>query len=141
MSEKKKTDKNDVPLRTIDDKQIPFDVLKYIPEESARHYGFAPISVTDGVLEVGIIDPDNLVARDALQFISSRVGMPFRLFVISKEDLGQILEQFAADVPQNEFLVLEDVGKRFLGFESFADILVVGQFIFTDKILYPAGHG
>ena len=38
-------------------------VLKYIPEESARHYRIMPLAVEDGVLIVGANDPDNLHIR------------------------------------------------------------------------------
>ncbi len=51
-----------IPVRIIGDTTIPFEVLEYIPEESASHYKFVPIAIKDGVLEVGIIDPDNIEA-------------------------------------------------------------------------------
>jgi type IV pilus assembly protein PilB len=75
-----------VPVRSIKDENIPFDILKYIPEESATHYRFIPIAVRQNVLEVGAVDPENIEARDALNFIASKVGMPFKLFLISEED-------------------------------------------------------
>ncbi|MDE1874789.1 MAG: type II/IV secretion system protein [Patescibacteria group bacterium] len=75
-----------VPVRSIKDKSIPFDILKYVPEESALHYRFVPIGVKDNVLEVGVVDPDDIEARDALNFIASKVNMPFKIFLISEED-------------------------------------------------------
>jgi hypothetical protein len=56
------------------EKNVPFDVLRFVPEESARYYRFAPLGVADGALEVGVTDPDNLEARDALTFISAKGG-------------------------------------------------------------------
>jgi len=70
------------------------DALQLIPEESAKHYKFIPISVKDGALEVGIVDPDNIEAQDALQFISTRVGMPYKLFLISQTDFKDVLEEY-----------------------------------------------
>src|SRR3989344_5969114 len=55
--------------RSLEGHKVETEVLKYIPEESARHYQFAPLDVVDHVLEVGIVDPDNSHARDAVQFI------------------------------------------------------------------------
>jgi type IV pilus assembly protein PilB len=78
-----------IPVRSLDEQSVPFEVLKYIPEESALHYRFVPIGLADGVLEVGIVDPENIEARDALNFISSRIGMPFRLFLISENDFNK----------------------------------------------------
>lgn len=83
-----------VPTREIGETAVPFEVLAYVPEESARHYKLAPIGIKDGVLEVGIVDPDNLEARDALTFISSKVGMPYKLFLISETDFEKLLGQY-----------------------------------------------
>jgi type IV pilus assembly protein PilB len=70
--------------------------LEYIPQESSEHYEFAPISITDGVLEVGIMDPDNIEALDALQFISTRAGMPYKLFLISQSDFDHVIEEYGS---------------------------------------------
>lgn len=80
-----------VPTKNLGDKEIPFDVLKFIPEESALHYKLIPISVTDGVLEVGVVDPDNIEARDALNFISSKVNLPFKVYIISEDDFNRAI--------------------------------------------------
>ncbi|MDB5225225.1 MAG: ral secretion pathway protein [Candidatus Adlerbacteria bacterium] len=83
-----------VPTREIGESAVPFDILRYVPEESARHYNLVPIGIKDGVLEVGIVDPDNLEARDALTFISSKVGMPYKLFLILESDFEKLLSQY-----------------------------------------------
>ena len=81
-------------MRDLAGAKVAADVLKYIPEESAQHYQIAPLGVVDHVLEVGIVDPDLTQARDAVQFIASKLGMPFRLFLISQTDFDQILIQY-----------------------------------------------
>lgn len=88
---KAKSEYLQVPIKVLGDKEIPFDVLKYIPEESAVHYKFIPLGVTSGVLEVGIVDPDNIEARDALNFISARANLPFKIFIISEDDFNRAL--------------------------------------------------
>jgi type IV pilus assembly protein PilB len=50
--------------------------------------------VRDGVLEVGAIDPNDLEARDALNFISSRIGMPYKLFLIDQSDFDLMLDKY-----------------------------------------------
>ncbi|MEI8175140.1 MAG: GspE/PulE family protein, partial [bacterium] len=55
---------------------------------------FAPFNLTDGILEVGVIDPDNIQAMDALQFISAKLNIPFKIFLISKKDYKEILEGY-----------------------------------------------
>lgn len=84
-----------VPTRSLQGRQIPFSVLKNISEDSARHYNFVPIGVVDGVLEVGIVDPENIEARDALNFIASKLGMPFKVYLISLADFAKVLDGYS----------------------------------------------
>ncbi len=83
-----------VPTRTVGEEKIPYEILKYIPEESAAHYRFVPLDIRDGVLEVGATDPDNMEALDALSFISGRVGMPFKVFLITEIDFEKVLQMY-----------------------------------------------
>jgi type IV pilus assembly protein PilB len=69
-------------------------ILKYIPEDSAAHYHFVPIAVTKGVLEVGMVNPDDIEARDALNFISSKTGLPFKIFLITETDYEKVFAQY-----------------------------------------------
>ncbi|MEK7069008.1 MAG: GspE/PulE family protein [Patescibacteria group bacterium] len=83
-----------VPSRVLGDSKISYDVLKYIPEESAAHYRLAPLSVKDGVLEIGMVDPDDIRGFDALNFIARSTGMPFKVFQISKDDFDRVLKMY-----------------------------------------------
>jgi type IV pilus assembly protein PilB len=83
-----------IPTREVSEKGIPFDILRFVPEESARHYRLSPLAVQDGVLEVGVTDPENLEARDALTFISAKVGMPYKIFLITDTDFEKLLTQY-----------------------------------------------
>ncbi len=84
----------ELPVRTFSEAPLDQSALAYIPEESARHYGFAPLGVADGALEVGVVDPDNIEALDALHFISTKIGMPYKLFVISQNDFDQVMQEY-----------------------------------------------
>lgn len=83
-----------MPTKKIYGKELSFEALRYIPEDSATHYQFAPISLKDGVLEVGVTDPENIQAMDALQFISSKLSIPFKIFLISKNDYKEIMQNY-----------------------------------------------
>lgn len=78
----------------LEDKTIPYEVLNYIPEDSARHYKFIPLEVKAGVLNIGITNPDNIEARDALNFITSKSGITYKLFLISEEDFNRAIEMY-----------------------------------------------
>lgn len=84
----------DIPSKVIGDDQISYEVLQYVPEESATHYKVAPLGVSEGVLEIGIVDPDNIEAMDALNFISARVNLPYKAYIISQSDFEKILGMY-----------------------------------------------
>ncbi|MCX6790477.1 MAG: GspE/PulE family protein [Candidatus Kaiserbacteria bacterium] len=83
-----------LPARLLGDPPASEGVFGYIPMESAVHYGFVPLDEVDGVLEVGVIDPDNIEAIDALQFISGKIGIPYKIFLITKEDFDRVIHAY-----------------------------------------------
>ncbi|MDO8659291.1 MAG: GspE/PulE family protein [Candidatus Parcubacteria bacterium] len=83
-----------MPVKKVDLQEISFNDLKYISEDSAMHYHFVPIKLENGVLEVGVLNGEDVQAMDALQFISSKIGIPFKIFLISKNDYEGILENY-----------------------------------------------
>jgi len=83
-----------LPVKKLTADNFSPKALKYIPEKSVLHYRLAPLGVVDGFLEVGILDPGNIEARDALQFISSKIKLPYKLFIISEDDFGMVLEGY-----------------------------------------------
>ena len=105
-----------MPTKKLGPKDISFDALKYISEDSATHYHFVPIALNDGVLEVGVLNPDNAEGMDALQFISSKIGIPFKLFLISKSDYKRITDSYRGISTQVEQAIDEynkdDTGEK-----------------------------
>src|SRR3989344_1579251 len=83
-----------IPSRILGEVPVEEEVLRYIPLDSARHYGFVPLALTDGALEIGITDPDNIEALDALQFISGKIGIPYKIVLITKEDFARVLAAY-----------------------------------------------
>ena len=83
-----------MPSRLLGDPPADEEVFQYVPIESARYYGFVPLSVVDGALEVGIVDPDNIEALDALQFISGKIGIPYKIFLITRQDFDRVLNAY-----------------------------------------------
>ncbi|MDO8566857.1 MAG: GspE/PulE family protein [bacterium] len=80
--------------RALGDPPADEAVFKYIPIDSARHYGFVPLAEIEGALEVGITDPDNIEALDALQFISGKIGIPYKIFLITKQDFDRVIDAY-----------------------------------------------
>jgi len=102
-----------LPTRILSDPPVSQDVFQYIPVHSARHYGFVPLALVEGALEVGIIDPDNIEALDALQFISGQLGLPYKIFLITKQDFERVLNAY-----EN---ISGEVGKALSEYETAAE--------------------
>ncbi len=84
----------DIPTKSLGEIAITEKILRYIPEDSASHYHLVPVAVSKGVLEVGMVNPDDIEARDALNFISSKTGMPFKIFLITESDFEKVFAQY-----------------------------------------------
>ena len=83
-----------VPLRSLEEEKIPFEVLGVIPEDAARHYEMAPIDKEGNVLGVGMISPDDVKALEALKFLTMRRGLGLKIYQISRSDFGVVLGQY-----------------------------------------------
>ena len=66
------------------------EILNFISEESANHYRMMPLLVEDEVLVVGVNDPDDLKMREALNFISTKHNMPYRLVYMLNDEVTKV---------------------------------------------------
>lgn len=84
----------DVPLVEEAPKTISSDILSLIPRDSAEHYHFIPLGKKDGVLEVGMVYPQDIQAKEALKFLSRRGGFSYKVYLISHATFRGILEKY-----------------------------------------------
>ena len=83
-----------VPVKNVEPSSVLTSTLKLIPQDTAKIYHFVPIGVTDDVIEIGIVDPENVQAMDVLTFITAKMGKSFKLFLISYSTYEKILEMY-----------------------------------------------
>ncbi len=88
---KAKAEYHTVPTKKVNISVVTSQILEYISEEAAVYYRLVPIGLNNGVLEVGMTDPDNISAKDALNFISSKINLPFKIFIISEADFDKVI--------------------------------------------------
>lgn len=88
-----------IPERTLNFQNFSFEVLKYIAEDASANYRIVPIGIRDQVLEVGMLDPGDVAAEGALQFISQKIKMPIDRFIISYDDFKKITEGYHGVAP------------------------------------------
>jgi type IV pilus assembly protein PilB len=83
-----------IPIKKVDPSLITNSILKIIPAETAKTYHFVPIGITNNVLEIGIIDPENVQAIDVLTFITAKLDKPFKLYLITSSVYDKIVEKY-----------------------------------------------
>jgi len=83
-----------VPFIDLTGREIPEEALREIPEEAAAFYKFVPISRKDNLLEIGMVDPGDLKAKEALRFITRQSGLETKIFIISLTDFKNVLKQY-----------------------------------------------
>ncbi len=84
-----------VPFKEIPgDMNVQEEVLRQISEEAAKFYKFVPLEKKDEVLEVGILNPDDFEAREALKFIAAKGSFTPQFFIITPAAYEQILRQY-----------------------------------------------
>lgn len=92
---KTKADFLGIDFREIGEMEnVPVEVLRVVPEEAASHYQFLPVRQEKNILEVGMVDPENLEAREALKFIAHRSGLEPKIFVVTPTDFANSIKQY-----------------------------------------------
>jgi len=86
----------DMPARSFSDDLIPAEVLRYVPQKSALHYKFVPLGMgPDNNLEIGIVNPDDLSAKSAIEFITNSNNLSHTLFLIPYEYFEYIMKNYS----------------------------------------------
>ena len=92
-----KSEASGVPAKFLKGEKVLFEVLKTVPEESARYYKFVPLEIAEeGTLEIGMINPADLKAQEAVQFIASKLNLPFKIYLIAPSDFKEVMEEYKA---------------------------------------------
>ncbi|MFA5013121.1 MAG: GspE/PulE family protein [Candidatus Paceibacterota bacterium] len=84
-----------IPVFTGDETlEIPNETLTLIPEESARFYKMMPLVLEDPVLKVGIVDPEDFKAKEALSFLMRQQKKRLELYLISQRLFEEYAKQY-----------------------------------------------
>lgn len=85
-----------VPFTRIVPKEIPDEVLKKIPERIARQYNVVLFAQNkDESLSLAMDDPDDV---QALNFIQKEIGYNLKVFIATRTNILECLENYRGDV-------------------------------------------
>ena len=70
------------------------EVLSIIPEESAKYYQMVPLKLIKGELDVGMLDPQDIKAKEVLLFLSRQHKIKANIYIISEADFNDVLKKY-----------------------------------------------
>ena len=83
-----------IPLRSVEPKDIPLKVLELIPEDAAAHYRMVPLTKRQGLVEVGMVAPEDAKAKEALNFLARQGGFSFQVALLSVSQFAAIMRYY-----------------------------------------------
>ena len=83
-----------VPLKEVAYKEIPLKTLEFIPEESAKYYKIIALAMEGKILEVGMVYPENIKAKEALKFLSRQNKFSYKTALVTLSDFDKLLKQY-----------------------------------------------
>jgi type IV pilus assembly protein PilB len=87
----------DIPFIEINAKEVEKPVLDLIPERMARQYNAVVFKVEGSTKYLAMEDPDDV---QALDFIQKQIGSDYKLFIATKENVMQVIENYRDGVAQ-----------------------------------------
>lgn len=105
-----------LPIVRLKEIELDKEALKEITEDTVKFYKVIPFAKEDGTLKVGIIDPEDNNALEALKFVAGRAKLNIEKYLISYKDfvnvvknyrtltseVGQALESLAEELKKKE---------------------------------------
>ncbi len=84
-----------IPYKKIKSEDISEEILKSISEDAVRNYKSIPISRSSDMLVVGMVNPDDVKAQEALKFIAKQLRLNLGIYLISQSIFEIILKRYS----------------------------------------------
>ncbi|MEX2436538.1 MAG: GspE/PulE family protein [Candidatus Paceibacterota bacterium] len=72
-----------IPFKEVDSSSIPDEVLKLVPYDTSKTYKVIPIEKKGDMLVVGMMDPEDERAKNALRFIAKQEHLNLGVYIIT----------------------------------------------------------
>ena len=113
-----------LPIAELSGMEIDRELTKETPENIIGFYKILPFAKDQSALKVGIINPENIDALEAIKFIASDRGLNLEKYLISYKDfdnisrglktltteVGKALESLSEEASQKELKITEKIG-------------------------------
>ena len=100
-----------LPYVDVTSYTVAQEALNVIPSRIAKTYNFAAFEVENGKIKLGVLDPIDLKAEEALQLIANRNGLEFIFYIISQRGFEHLYNQYS-DIESEVKEALEDTDEE-----------------------------
>ena len=83
-----------LPIVRLEETDLDKEALKEIPEDTVMFYKVVPFAKDNGILKVGIIDPEDNNALEALKFVAGRAGLNVEQYLIGYNDFANVVRNY-----------------------------------------------
>ncbi|HPM28568.1 MAG TPA: GspE/PulE family protein [Candidatus Portnoybacteria bacterium] len=86
-----------IPYKNLSDFEIEPEIFRIVPLETVQHYRFIPLAIDSKkkILEAGMLNPNDVNAKEALKFLAHRNNLTPKIFIIGITDFQNILKKYA----------------------------------------------
>ena len=91
--------------------QIPKQVLNLIPREVAENYQMVPFEQQGTELRVGMVNPQDFKAVEAVEFLAQKADLKVRYYLISEDGLKVTLRQYR-EIGEEAEEALSHIGQK-----------------------------
>ncbi|MBI4160227.1 type II/IV secretion system protein [Candidatus Wolfebacteria bacterium] len=85
-----------VPYKKVKIEDIPSDILGSIPEETIRNFRVVPLEKSKDLLVVGMVEPDNLKAQEALRFVAKKLRVNLGIYLVDRSLWESALRRYSS---------------------------------------------
>ncbi|HPW34793.1 MAG TPA: GspE/PulE family protein, partial [Candidatus Paceibacterota bacterium] len=84
-----------IPFKQIDVSTINDQLIKSVPETTVRNFRVVPLEVKDDILVVGMVNPDDEKAQEALKFIARQLKVNLGVYLIAMSLWEAVLRRYS----------------------------------------------
>lgn len=85
-----------IPLAKLSGVKIPKNILNLIPQEVAENYKMIPFRKKGNELHVGLVNPQNFKAIEAVEFLAQKDHLKVKIFIVSPNAFRSAYHQYQA---------------------------------------------
>lgn len=118
-----------LPIVKLEDIQLNAEALKEISEDIVSFYKIAPFAKEGDVLKVGILNPEDIDALEALKFIATDKGLKIDQYIIDYRDFESMVRNYrslTAEVGKALETLSEEIDKEGITQKKIEEITAEG---------------